>query len=139
MEILEVIPENKFVRHPGFYNAWLIRDEVTVGLLYCRYLEHAIPPKSHQHTGHDAGLSSRYFETRVGYRNQGVATKLIELVKLHFGVDKMEHSGAFTPMGYASISKKLTAPQWYEDTGEPEYRQMFFVSDWDKRSKRDDD
>lgn len=136
MDVLEIVEDAKTRRYPGFFNAWLVRDGVTVGLLHARFLTEPIPAKDQAHSAFAAGLSSRYFETRRGYQNQGVATMLIEMVKTHFGTGKMVHSGCFTPQGHSRLLDKLDSPAWYEDTGEPELEPMLFVKDWDKRIKR---
>lgn len=136
MDILELFDDAKIRRHPGFFNAWLVRDEVTVGLLHGRFLAEPIPAKDENHSGFNAGLSSRYFETRAGYQNQGVATQLITMVKNYFNTDEMIHSGCFTPQGHSRLLSKLDSPSWYENTGEPELVQMVFVDDWDRRVKR---
>lgn len=71
-------------------------------------------------------------EVRPGYRNQGLSKKLMEMVKTHFNVDSLEHSGGYTPDGAVFVAKYCVRP---DGADEPRsYRPMKFIEDWDRKT-----
>lgn len=107
------------------FRAWLVRDGVTVGYAHGRY------GKDEFGISTDSIVDMHDVETRGGNKNQGVMKSLTNLLKAHYGVDQLQHSGGYTEDGKAFFSKYCYRP---ENADEPKvFGACNFVHDWDER------
>lgn len=127
---LEVQEDSLFCKNEGEHNfrIWLKSDDVVTGYIQGRF-------RPDHYTGSDDMIVDVFsVETRERYRGQGLSKKLLEMVKAHYGVTALYHSGGFTADGAAAIAKYLTRPEGFGDP--TTFKQMGFVMDWDAQQTK---
>lgn len=129
VDVLEVDETRRdaFGRTTGdmMFRAWLVRDGVTVGYA------HGCHGKDEFGVATGLVVDMHDVETREGYRNQGVMKSLTKLLKAHYSVDQLQHSGGYTKDGAAFFAQYCHRP---DNAAEPDFFGVCnFVHDWEKR------
>lgn len=120
-QTMELMVENDR-RKEGLHIFWLIEDGVTVAYMKA------------QHEQND-GSNRLYLydiEVRNNYRGLGLSTEIMNQACELFNVEKISHTGGYTPDGFERIFGRVHYAG-YETVTQAMFDPMTFVEDWDKR------
>lgn len=132
---MDIVEDEQAFMDDDMWNAWLQVDGITVA--FARYLHIAAVNKDGIENRR-AGCWLYDIETREEHRNKGYSKTLLKMIADHYGFDKVNHDGGYTPEGWDFLRKNLDdSKRYYEVTG-PQFSSQNFVHDWDAREPRFD-